>query len=104
MPCWEVNVYTVEFKAANLELLKKALESLGYQYEILESRGQLIASISGGIELNLTKEQATVSDYNRNRLTRIRQEYAWKAIEEKAKQKKWFLKRKSKNKAQLRRY
>lgn len=103
MPCWEVNVYTLEFKAENIDLLKEALESLGYNYEIWESRGEMLCSLRGGIELNLTRGQATVSDYNRSKLTRIRQEYSWKAIEKATKKKKWFLKKKAQNKAIIRR-
>ena len=103
MPCWEVNVYTLEFKAENIDLLKEALESLGYNYEIYELRGETYCSIRGGIELNLTRGQATVSDYNRDRLNRVKQEYSWKAVEKVAKKKKWFLKKKAEKKAILRR-
>ena len=33
MPCYEVNLVSVEFRAENEELLKKAVVGLGWQYE-----------------------------------------------------------------------
>ena len=91
MPCWEVNLMTVAFKARNLGLLKTALDALGYSYrEIDEGR---VIKVGNWLTLDLENETAEFSASSQDRVNRVKQEYSWQAVQEAAKKKKWFIKK-----------
>lgn len=112
MPCYQVNLVSVEFKAKNVELLFRALDSLQWKYSTTSARvngkesgvtGVYIPVLNG--RLNLVNNTIEVPDYAQQSVNKLKVEYSKQVLMEACKKKKWILKRKKENnKFQIGRY
>lgn len=99
MPCYTQNTAEIDLSKANPDVLKTALEKLGYRVEIKD--GTLYAGKNHNTEtINWTKGQAATitSRNNTDQLTKqIKQAYSAAAIEYAAKRNGWTIKQTSGN-------
>lgn len=86
MPCYEVNLITMEFKAAKEGLLKAAAESLGYTFE---KYGNLIRveNRTGSYSVSIRDGLATSS--NQENINALKRAYSVETIKQAAKAKGW---------------
>ncbi len=102
MPCWEVNLMNVEFKAANRDRLVKAIEEDGFQYTELSGVIEMRLGRNSSIIFDLPNEKATlVNTTDTDPLNKIKRAYSRLTIEEVAKKKRWALRKQGKNKFQM---
>jgi len=99
MPCYEVRMMTVEFKAENRELLKKALDSLGWN--ITENEESIHTD---RFTINLKTQKVTVESSNMYYVNELKKQYSLEAIKKVTSLKKWTLQTKGQNKYQAVRY
>ncbi len=78
---------SVEFKAKNLELLKKALAQLGWRYASLGPTTIVI----GDISINLKTEKATIPTSAQGRLNELKRAYSYQAVKLSAASKGWTI-------------
>ena len=102
MPCWEVNLMTVEFKARHWPLLEKALQSLkmGFCYD--EVRG--VVQVGRSIRIDLNKQQVTADAREFYRVNELKRAYSLAAVNAAAKKNRWAVRKQAQNKLQLRRF
>jgi len=86
MPCWEVNLISVEFKATNRKLLDKAIESLGLKV-VVEYGGRL--NLSNGIKIDLNRGIATVEESQQSGLNALKVAYSKESLKQVARQNGW---------------
>jgi len=100
MPCYQMNLVSVEFKAANEAILIKALEALNiaYQYD----KNLNIISIQG-IVIDLAKQNVETTRSGFETVNQIKRQYSQEVITEVAKKKRWIMKQQA-NKIQLKKY
>ncbi len=114
MPCYTVVKISIQFKVGNVDLLKKALEKIGWVVDSISGQ-KLYAHKAGSwakdkVEINL--ERSTISGVDRNftpeSLTVIsnqfKRSYSEVVIDEVAKKNKWFTKKLNANQYQLQRF
>ncbi len=101
MPCWEVNLVSVEFKVRNIEVLKVALTQMGMD-PVVWGNGSSVSV--QGLLFDLDNEKVQVSSGYINKLAEVKRQYAMVVVEEVARKKRWVVKNKGKNKLELRRY
>jgi hypothetical protein len=97
MPCYQVNLISVEFKAKHVNLLEAAARELGWAYS---AAGRYV--VCGMIKVDL--EQQTATSASVDVVNRLKVEYSRQAVLTMAKKKKWFVKQESNRKMELRRY
>ena len=98
MPCYTVQLISVEFKAANKELLLSALKKLNWKYKIDKN-----IITTNGINIDL-KAQTAVS-YDSNLINKLKREYSIEAIKKATTTKQWTMrKNKQENSFQVVRY
>ena len=97
MPCYQVNLISVEFKAKHVNLLEAAARELGWAYS---AAGRYV--VGGMVKVDL--EQQTATTANVDAANRLKVEYSRQAVLTMAKKKKWFVKQQSNQKMELRRY
>jgi hypothetical protein len=90
----------VAFKAKNVDILKKALEALKYNYKFT---GNVVCRIGDNIILDLDKETVTTSSWNMDRVNTLKRKYSEIVVEEAAKRHHWAM-QKNGNHIELRRY
>ena len=84
MPCWTVQRMSVEFKVANVGLLKSALKRLGWTYNEQGTR-----LIIGEITLHLDTQKAELPVSAQPRLNQLKRAYSWEAIQTASRAKGW---------------
>ena len=99
MPCYQVQKVSVEFKAAHADLLEKAIQSLGWQYDWNVAR--TFCRLGNGIELDLRSGQATVNQGQQSKLNELKRAYSQQAVKLAAKLGGWQVKSITANKGQL---
>jgi frataxin-like iron-binding protein CyaY len=91
MPCWEVNTMSVQFSAKHLDVLKRAVDALGwYLYEgqfgdvitVQTDRGQ-------NIIINKAAGEATIAVDTQSALNQLKVAYSQQALKKAAKAKGW---------------
>jgi len=98
MPCYQVNLVSVEFKVGNSQILLDMLERKQMSYV---KDGNTIY-ITGGIRVNLEKQTIVAgSNYQANT---IKRGYAEQVLMTVAKKKRWAFKKKNDGKYQIRRF
>ena len=104
MPCHEIRTINVDLKMVDKDLLKKALDNLGFTYNETEN-GFIIFSnkFSTRIKLDLKTGQANMAESDQKYLNKIKQEYSKAAIEKISEKRKWILK-KTGNRIEARKY
>jgi len=100
MPCYLVQLVSVQFKVKHISLLEEAVKSLGWSFALHDSRFVVINS--GEIKIDLTNQKAEC--YSSNLINKLKVAYSTKAIEKVAAKKNWLLKKATNNKMQLKRF
>ena len=100
MPCYTVNLITVSFKAKNITLLEKALETLNWNY----SRHENIINVRGLFNINLDSQTVQTRENRQSDVNILKRKYSEMAIETMAKKKRWIVKQMNENTLRLRRY
>jgi hypothetical protein len=98
MPCYQVNLISVEFKAKNVNVLELAAKELGWTFQ---HAGKYVNI--GAVTIDLESQQATTFS-GQSSINALKVEYSRQAVLLSAKKKKWFVKAKSKTQMELRRY
>jgi len=91
MPCYQVNLYSVEFKATNINILISALKSLQWDYDINDN----IVYIGSSLRINLDTQKAETN--NQDLVNRLKRQYSKESVKIAAKKKGWILQKKSEN-------
>jgi hypothetical protein len=99
MPCYQVNKVSVSFTAAHADLLEKAMQSLGWQYDW--NVAKTFYRLNNGIELNLTTGQASVNQGQQPLLNELKRAYSHQAIKMAADLRGWKVNNLTANKGQL---
>ena len=100
MPCYEVNLMTVEFKAKYKEILILALKKLGYQARE-NGRGEVITNV---FTFDLQNQKVSFPKGFTNPMNEIKRKYSEIVLEQVAKKRRWVLKRQSEKNYQLLKY
>ena len=81
MPCWEVNLFSVDLVATDRDLLEQALQNLGYAYQRNGNDFRIgsIASITGN----------TIQGVDLNQVNSIKRQYSIETVKQVSKQKGW---------------
>ena len=101
MPCYQINLVTVEFKVKHINLLEAAAKALGWSWS--QGSGSKVV-VAGTVRINMEQGTARVDSYNSNSVNRLKVEYSRQAVLLAAKKQKWFVKQQSTQKLELRRY
>jgi hypothetical protein len=103
MPCYEINLISIQFQVKNRELLEKALDACNLTYWKRHSSNNVIEEIrfrikldNGIVEMDRNPETLTL-------VNKLKREYSIAAIQKAAKMKKWIVKQNG-NKMELKRY
>ena len=102
MPCYQMNLVTVEFKVKHLSILENAAKALGWSWS---QAGNTV--VAGTVRINMESGTARVDSYNRDSVNRLKQEYSRQAVMKAAKmmkKTKWFVKEINRQKLELRAY
>ena len=102
MPCWEVNLVTVEFKARHKQILFAALDRLKIEYR--ENGDRIFLTNVSGRYIDLAEGKVVVESYMMDTVNKIKQEYSKIVVEQVAKKKKWAIKRLAEDKYKLKRF
>jgi len=100
MPCYQMNLVSVEFKAKHVNVLEAAAKALGWSF----SQRGVMAYVGSDIRIDLESQRAIVSRSYQNEVNRLKVAYSTEAVKLAAKKKKWFVKQKAAQKLELRRY
>ena len=105
MPCWEVNIYSVEFKAENRSLLKKALNEVNEN--IVNETSDYV--VTRNLEIDFINKKAVDTSFDPQRakvarINKLKQTYSRLAVMEAAKKNKWAVRPVTKTKLQAVRY
>jgi len=89
MPCWEVQTYSLVFKAKNKDLLIEAAMRIGLK---VEDHGKYM-TVYGSIvaDIYLDEEKIVTTSYYTREVNRLKMEYSKVIVEKVAKLKKWAL-------------
>jgi hypothetical protein len=107
MPCYTVQLTTVEFKAQHIELLLKALKALDvkfYQRTDNQIRINSIGKVLISITIDTERQQVTCEASAMPWINKIKQQYSLQAVTEAARKNKWIAKQLADKKLVLRRY
>jgi rRNA processing protein Krr1/Pno1 len=102
MPCYTVQLTTVEFKAKHSDILEKALETLSLSYSYLNNNQ--ISIIGSYLTIDLANQKVRMARNETSLVNRIKQEYSKQAIQLAAAKNKWIVKKLADNKLALRRF
>ena len=100
MPCYEVRLVSVEFKAAHRDLLLQALKELGLSYREDENT----IYVGGGIQIDLARQQVRCASERRDLVNQIKQQYSAVVLKRVAEKKKWSVSASGKNKFKLKKW
>jgi hypothetical protein len=100
MPCYEVRLVSVEFKAAHRDLLLQALKEQRLSYREV---GNLIR-VEGGIDIDLDAQNVQCPERLRGLVNGIKQKYSEVVLKKVAEKKKWSVKAKGQNKFTLKKW
>lgn len=102
MPCYEVRTISVEFKTKYLDLLKKAIESLGWGCdEVFEGLAKVQTKTSQ-FTLDLVSQKAEIQSSQQSQLNQLKQQYSKEALKRAAKLQGWQYKQQEQQKGVLR--
>ena len=99
MPCYVVQLQSLEFKAKNRDMVMAMLEANGYSYQVM-SNGRVRVSQRFGqaITIDFEKQTITGAKYDTDSINKIRRQYSEHILTVAAKKKKWVLKKKASGK------
>ena len=99
MPCYEVRTLSVEFKAKHVDVLKEALDNLGWRYSIF---GEDV--VTRGMTIQLGEQKAVITDFQQSQLNQLKRAYSSAALDRVAKKNRWARRAKTESKGVLRRF
>ena len=93
MPCWEVNLMTVEFNVKNIDILKEAIKKLGFQTLTNERNSNILFLDESYNEykIDITKNVIETKYGTKENINLLKRTYSIVAIEKAAKKNKWAL-------------
>ena len=100
MPCWEVNVMSIELKAADRDLLAAALNDMGVKF-VREPSGDFNLPFEG---IQIGRDSVQCRPKHQGLVNRIKQAYSRQIVRKAAKYFKWTVTAKSDGKLVVRRY
>lgn len=89
MPCYEIRIMSVEFKAQHLDLLKEAAEKLGWACQVDGSKVTIYPSNWGTIRIDLGAQKAEIPSNLQGKLNELKRAYSSAAIDRVAKLNMW---------------
>lgn len=101
MPCYQVRLVTVEFKAENKELLTKSLKDIGMWFQEYPNRKNIIYLSDGQIDLE--RQTISIPDYFAHKINELKRKYSENVVRMIAAKKKWIVKEKA-GKLELKRF
>jgi len=90
MPCWEVNTYTLEFKAKDVSLMMEVLSEMKLNPRYDAKYKEINTSIG---TFDLSTGRVEVNDRGKSKINLFRKNYSKKIIEVAAKKFKWSVKK-----------
>jgi|SRR3990167_8690444 len=109
MPCYQIRTVSIEFKARNVSVLKKALTNLGFSFSERSYGLEVHTKNFNKISINFDSQK--ISTENRisqtelaNISNQIKRAYSLAAINEASKKGKWFVKKINTNQYALQKY
>lgn len=99
MPCYEVRLVSVEFKAAHRDLLLQALKEMGWSYR---ERGSVV--LVGDVEIDLERQRVRCPQSSMASVNKLKQKYSEVTLKKVAEKKKWSVVATGKNKFKLRKW
>ena len=99
MPCYEINLMTVEFKAKYKEILILALKKLGYEPSELNKK-----VYAANFTFDLQNQKVSFPKGFTNPMNEIKRKYSEIVLEQVAKKRRWVLKRQSEGNFQMLKY
>lgn len=90
MPCYEINTYTLAFKATNLKLTMEVLTEMGLNPRYSEEYKEIDTDIG---TFDLQTGEVEVSSRNQSRVNSFRKRYSEKVIRLASKKFKWNIKK-----------
>jgi len=100
MPCYEVRLVSVEFKAAHRDLLLQALKELDLSFRVSED----IIYLRDGIQIDLGRQVVRCPQNMQGLINRLKQKYSEVVLKKVATKKKWSVKAKGQNKFTLKKW
>lgn len=91
IPCYEVNTYSLAFKAKNVDLMMEVLKGMGLSPRYSKEYKEITTDIG---TFDLVSGEVEVTSRNRSKINSFRKMYSEKVIETAAKKFKWNVKRK----------
>lgn len=93
MPCWEVNLMSVEFKNKNLDVLKEALKQLGFTFMVNDLNNTVTFNDKVGnnytIRMNIGAIETRYG--KKSSINQLKQEYSKVVVQKAAKKNRWAL-------------
>ena len=89
MPCWQVNKMSVQFSAKHLDVLKRAVDALGWG---MATYGGSVATVfcdDYSMTIDMVKGQATIPAEAQDALNQLKVAYSQQALKKAAKAKGW---------------
>jgi len=103
MPCYQVQLMSVEFKVKNVDYLLKALELAGYLRYQYDKDAQIVY-VNSRMLIDLKNNHIEVPSTDQYYVNVLKRKYSEVVIADIAKKKKWVMKKLNENKGELRRY
>jgi hypothetical protein len=100
MPCYEVRLVSVEFKAQHKDLLIQALNEVGLEFRVSENR----IVVAGEIKIDLDRQEVRCPEVLRGTVNEIKRKYSEVVLKKVAGKKRWSVKNTGTNKFQLRKW
>lgn len=101
MPCWTVNTISVELKAADWELLKKAVASLGYVNAFVDEAAKIIRFTYAGRTVTVERDRIYHAVGTESVVAEIKRGYAQTVVKAAAERFRWGVKQAGENKLQI---
>ena len=101
MPCWEVNTMSVQFSAKHLDMLKRAVDALGWQVTVNPATIDVWTNTGDWIEIDQQAGTAKIDASVQSQLNQLKVAYSQQALKKAAKAKGWAYNATSKQKGYL---
>jgi|WetSurMetagenome_2_1015567.scaffolds.fasta_scaffold831374_2 hypothetical protein len=101
MPCYQVNLMSVEFKAENIGLLELAVKALGWTFNNDTAYNSSIVQVFDGrswMKLRIDGRESIVEKSKLPLVNKLKRKYSELAIMEAAKLKRWSIRKLSEHK------
>jgi hypothetical protein len=88
MPCWEVNTMSVQFSAKHIDVLKRAVDALGWA---MSQYGSVVSVFTDSyiLRIDTNTGTATINTEAQSDLNKLKVAYSQQALKKAAKAKGW---------------